>query len=120
MKNEEQIEQVRNSNPDAEKHEFNKDNFTISKLTKSGCIEFLKENDVDIDSWITDADENDKVKKILKIWFTLSSTYNKEDWCKFPNILNDDTFYNGAKEVLMAEAQTLCKLAMFSFFRPIY
>jgi hypothetical protein len=97
IKNEEQIENIRNGTPEAEKHEFNKDNFSLSKHTKSACIEFLKETDIEIDSWINDADDNDKVKKILKIWFTLSATYNKEEWCQFPKILDDEAFYAGAK-----------------------
>lgn len=105
MKNEEDIEAVRSSNSEAEKHEFNRDAFSLSKHTKSACIEFLKENEVDIDSWINDADDNEKVKKILKIWFTLSSSYNKEEWCSFPKILDDATFYAGAKDVLLREAE---------------
>lgn len=99
LKNEEMLEEVRQKNPDAEKHgEFSsKEGFSVSKLTKSGCLEFLKDTDVEIDTWIDECDDNEKVKKILKIWFTLSSTYNKEEWCKFPNVLDDDIFYAGAK-----------------------
>jgi hypothetical protein len=70
----------------------------------------LKENEVEIDTWINEADENEKVKKILKIWFTLSSTYNKEEWCSFPMILDDEAFYAGAKEVLLREAEQLGKI----------
>lgn len=107
IKNEEQIESLRTSNPNAEKHEFNRDNFQLSKHTKSACIEFLKENDVEIDSWINDADDNEMVKRILKLWFTLSSSYNKEDWCSFPKILDNDNFYQGAKDILLREAESL-------------
>jgi len=64
----------------------------------------LKENEIEIDSWIEDANDNEKVKKILKIWFTLISSYNNQDWCKFPKILDDEVFYNGAKEILLNEA----------------
>ena len=107
VNNELQIEKLRTEHPEAEKHEFNKDAFQVSKLTKSGCLEFLKDNDVEIDSWINDADDNEKVKKILKIWFTLSQTYNKEDWCQFPKVLDDEAFYQGAKDVLLREAEML-------------
>jgi hypothetical protein len=104
IKNEEEIENLRSSSPDADKHEFNREAFQLSKNTKSACIEFLKENEVEIDTWINDADDNERVKKILKIWFTLSNSYNKEEWCSFPKILDDESFYLGAKEVLLREA----------------
>lgn len=110
MNNEEMLERVRSENPDAEKHEFIKEHFQVSKLTNTGCLDFLKENDVEIDCWIEDCDGNEKVKKILKIWFTLSSTYNKEDWCRFPNILDDEIFYAGAKQALINDAKNLCKI----------
>jgi hypothetical protein len=35
-------------------------------------MEFLKENEVEIDQWIEDLDGCDKLRKILKIFFTLS------------------------------------------------
>ena len=76
----------------------------MSKHTKTGCIEFLKDMDVEINMWINDADDNERVKKILKIWFTLNNRHNKEEWCKFPNVLNDEQFYKHAKEVLLNEA----------------
>ena len=63
----------------------------------TACIDFLKDSDVDIESWINDADESEKVKKVLKIFFTLNSTYNKEEWCSFPSVLDDDMFWAGAK-----------------------
>ena len=77
----------------------------MSKLTKTACIDFLKENDVEIDTWINDADDSEKLKKILKIFFTLNSQYNKDDWCQFPSILNEEIFYAGAKEVLTKDAE---------------
>lgn len=133
---------MRSSSPDADKHEFNREAFQLSKHTKTVCIEFLKENEVEIDSWINEADDNEpkydgwlslrssilslnrfhesislnqeplfaslfgneRVKRILKIWFTLSTSYNKEEWCSFPKILDDESFYQGAKEVLLREA----------------
>ena len=72
---------MRTDHPDAEKQSFNPSTFQVSKLTKSACIDFLKENDVDIESWIADADDSEKLKKVLKIFFTLNSSYNKEEWC---------------------------------------
>lgn len=57
-----------------------------------------------------DADDNEKVKKILKVWFTLCKSYNREAWCQFPNILDDDTFYPNAKVILLTEAQLLGKM----------
>jgi hypothetical protein len=72
-------------------------------------MEFLKENEVEIDQWIEDLDGCDKLKKILKIFFTLSSSYNKESWCMFPSILDDETFYSGAKTALQNDATQLGK-----------
>lgn len=64
---------------------------------------------MDIDSWINDADDSEKLKKILKIFFTLNSSYNKEEWCQFPNILDEEAFYAGAKQTLMRDAEQLGK-----------
>ena len=64
---------------------------------------------MEIDSWINDADENEKIKKIFKVFFTLNSVYNKESWCQFPHILDDDVFYAGAKQALLDDAQMLGK-----------
>lgn len=82
----------------------------MSKTTRGTCIEFLADNDVELSSWISEANENERVKKILKIWFTLIREYNQEQWCKFPAILDDDQFYPNAKMVLLQEAQMLGKL----------
>jgi hypothetical protein len=105
LRNEELIESLRQSNPEADKSgDLNKEKFHISKSTKSTCIEFLEDNDVEISSWIGEANENDKVKRILKVWFTLTNEYNKKAWCSFPEILDDDSFYANAKIVLLTEA----------------
>ena len=53
---------------------------------------------------MSDADDNEKVKKILKIWFTLNKEKNTEGWCKFPSILDTERFYANAKVVLLKEA----------------
>ena len=69
----------------------------MSKHTKTACIDFLQDSDVDIDSWLADAEESEKVKKVLKIFFTLTSAFNKEEWCLFPAVLDDEAFWAGAK-----------------------
>jgi len=97
MENEEAIQNLQN-NSDAESQNFDPSNFTISKTTLQTCLEFLKDNEIEIDSWIDSLDKCEKLKKFLKIFFTLSSTYNKEEWCIFPHILDDSTFFNGAKQ----------------------
>ena len=98
LRNEELIESLRQSHPEADKvGDLSKEKFQISKSTKGTCLEFLADNDVEISSWISDADENDQVKKILKVWFTLFKEYNSQVWCTFPEILDDDTFYANAK-----------------------
>ncbi len=104
MNNEELITKIRTDKPEADKQDFNPANFQVSKSTQQTCTEFLKENDVEIDSWIEDLDTCDQLKKILKIFFTLSSSYNNEEWCQFPNILDDDKFYEGAKQALKNDA----------------
>lgn len=80
LRNEEMIESLRQDNPDAEKG-GDPPKFAISKTTKSTCIDFLVDNDVEISSWISEANENEKVKRILKVWFTLSKEYNNQQWC---------------------------------------
>lgn len=111
MRNEELIENIRQSHPDADKAaaDLTKAKFELSKTTKSTCLEFLSENDVELESWIGDVRDNEKVMKILKLWFSLSTVHNRESWCAFPAIIDDDTFYSGAKIVLISEATILCK-----------
>jgi len=93
----------------------------VSKHTKTACVDFLEENDVDIDSWINDLDDCEKLKKVLKVFFTLNSNYNKEEWCMFPNILDDEAFYVGAKEALVNDAAMLGKSFDFNFVsRSLY
>jgi succinate dehydrogenase flavin-adding protein (antitoxin of CptAB toxin-antitoxin module) len=103
LRNEELIESLRSSNPDIDKaiSEMSPEKFTISKSTKNTCIEFLAENDVEISEWISNVDECERVKKILRVWFTLCKSYNKEPWCSFPEILDIDTFYPSAKVTLL-------------------
>jgi len=86
------------------------------------ALSSLKDNEIEIDTWIEDANDNEKVRKILKIWFTLSATHNQQDWCKFPKILDDENFYAYAKEVLQNEAQSLGKLSieLLIVFRPLH
>ena len=108
MKNEELIETIKTSNPEAEGFQ-QAGAFSVSKHTKSSCIDFLKDCDVEIDQWIDSADESEKVKKALKLFFTVHESYNKEDWCRFPHILDDETFWAGAKQALQNDAQMLGK-----------
>ncbi len=114
MENEEAIQNLRKEHPDSENQEFTPSNFAISKTTLQTCMEFLKENEVEIDSWIESLDECEKLKKILKIFFTLCSTYNKEEWCMFPHIIDDATFFAGAKQALLNDAALLGKRFGFS------
>ena len=105
MHNEELIETLRQSHPDSDKSgDISKEPFAISKSTKNTCIDFLNDNDVDISSWISEADENERVKKVLKLWFTICKQFNHESWCAFPTILDNDTFYANAKIILLTEA----------------
>lgn len=86
--------------------------FQLSKNTKSTSIEFLQENDVELSTWISEADESPLVQKCLRLWFTLCRQYNKEPWCQHPG----EDFYPNAKVVLLTEAQQLCKLSQFAQF----
>ncbi len=108
MNNEEVITQLRSEDPDAEKKDLDAQ-FQISKSTEQTCIEFLKDNDTDLDSWINHLENCEKLRKILKIFFTLCSQYNREEWCLFPTILDDDAFYAGAKQVFIKDAVKLSK-----------
>lgn len=78
-------------------------------------IDFLQEMEVEIENWIGEVDENEKIKKILKVWFTMLKTYNKEPWCSVANIIEDDLFYANAKIVLLTEAQKLSKFLIYFF-----
>jgi hypothetical protein len=118
MGSEEQVESIRSSHPDAE-NATQSAAFAVSKHTKSSCIDFLKDCDVEIDTWIDSADESEKVKKALKLFFTVSSSYNKEDWCRFPQILDEETFWAGAKQALQADAQMLGKSMDGNWYRTL-
>ncbi len=89
---------------------FDPSGFKISRTTKTTCIDFLKDNDVEIVSWINEASENERVKKILRIWFTLFKPYNQEQWVCFPDILDNDMFYPDAQTALLSDAISLGKL----------
>lgn len=81
MENEEIIETLRSSNPNADSiFEGIEDNFSVSKTAKSCSIEFLAENDVEISGWISEVQENDRVKNVLRVWFSLFRPYNQEEW----------------------------------------
>lgn len=74
LRNEEQIENLRQSYPDAEL--ASETPFQLSKSTKSTSVEFLSDNDVEISTWISEADESPLVHKCLRLWFTLCKQYN--------------------------------------------
>jgi hypothetical protein len=77
MENEEIIENLRQSYPNADNlFDGLEDSFTVSKATKSCSIEFLAENDVEITAWISEIASNDRVKNILRVWFSLFRPYN--------------------------------------------
>jgi len=103
MKNEEFIDSLRQSHADADKIAANlgKEPFTISKITKGTSIEFLIDNEVPLESWIGDIDDNEKVKKILKVWFTLQGRYNQKEWCAFPANLDHTHFYEGGAKLVL-------------------
>ena len=55
MENEEIIENLRSSHPNADNlFDGLEDSFAVSKATKSCSIEFLAENDVEITAWISE------------------------------------------------------------------
>ena len=77
MDNEEMIESLRSSNPNADSiFEGLEDSFQVTKKSKSS-LDFLAEYDVEITSWISEIAENDRVKNILRVWFSLFKPYNE-------------------------------------------
>lgn len=77
---EEQIETMRAEGLAEKAPALDPDGFKISRTTNTTCIEFLAENDVEISAWISEAAENERVKKILRVWFTLFKPYNEQPW----------------------------------------
>ena len=74
------IETLRSSHPNIDNlFEGIEDSFTVSKTAKSCSIEFLTENDVEITSWITEVEGNDRVKNVLRVWFSLFKPYNQNE-----------------------------------------
>jgi len=81
--------------------------------------------DVEISSWISEANDSDLVKKVLRVWFTLVKPYSEQEWTNFPAILDEDNFYPHAKMTLLNDAMTLGKsdyitLINLSLFRPLH
>ena len=37
-------------------------------------------DEIEISSWLTEAEGNEKVKNILRVWFSLFKPYNQQDW----------------------------------------
>ena len=114
MANEELVERIRTTSPEADKPSENTlANFKLSKNTDQCCIEFVRDNDVEISSWIEEVEASEKSLKVLRLFFTLVSTYNKESWCQFPAILDSAQFWEGAKQALERDAQSLSKSPPF-------
>jgi hypothetical protein len=65
--------------------------------------------DQEITAWISEAQESQRVKKILRVWFALVRPYNQEPWCTFPDILDEDHFFPDAKITLLNDAMMLGK-----------
>ncbi len=65
--------------------------------------------DVDISTWISEANESELVKKVLRVWFSLVKPYNKQEWTSYPAILDEDNFYPQAKMSLLNDAMMLGK-----------
>lgn len=105
MENEELIGQM----AEVPNFEINVADFKVSKDSEMCAIDFIRENDVTLDTWIEEADSSDKVVKILKIWFQFYANHNAQSWCNLPQVLDDSLFMTEAKKVLDDEAQSLCK-----------
>ena len=74
MQNEEEIEELRVTNPDAEAQEVSV-NFELQKRTKNS-LSVLQDEDFDIKEWIETSKENEWVLMTLKLWFTILKTTN--------------------------------------------
>ena len=111
LENEEHIETLRSeSSPEAEKSLAGiQDSFKVSRTTKTTCLDFLADMDVDISTWISEANESELVKKVLRVWFSLVKPYNQQEWTSYPAILDEDNFYPQAKMSLLNDAMMLGK-----------
>ena len=72
--------------------------------------------EVDISEWISDINESEKTKNVLRLWFSLLKPYNHQEWAEFPAILDEEIFYPNAKMVLLNDATKLGKLFPYSAF----
>ena len=53
-----------------------------------------------MEDWLSTAADSTWVIKTLKLWFTLHKSHNQEEWTQFPQILNDESFFQSAKGAL--------------------
>ena len=79
MTNEEEIDKLRKSNPDAEGQEVNNSNFALQKRSLNS-LEVLNDTDFDADEWLSSSVDNSWVIRTLKLWFTLHKDHNQEAW----------------------------------------
>ena len=86
LQNEELIDTLRSEQtPDIEKSLAGiQDSFKVSRTTKTTCLDFLADMDVDISNWISEANESELVKKVLRVWFSLVKPYNELEWTNYP------------------------------------
>ena len=58
----------------------------MSKSTKTTWIDLLADPDMDVEisTWISEANESELVKKILRVWFTLVKPYSQQEWTSYP------------------------------------
>ena len=56
------------------------ESFKISNTTKVTCIDFFTDMDVEISEWISDINESEKTKNVLRLWFSLLKPYNQQEW----------------------------------------
>jgi hypothetical protein len=56
------------------------ESFKISNTTKVTCIDFFSDMDVEISEWISDINDSEKTKNILRLWFSLLKPYNQQEW----------------------------------------
>lgn len=73
------------------------------------CLDFFTDMEVEISEWISDINESEKTKNILRLWFALLKPYNQQKWTQFPTILDEEVFYPHAKMVLLNDATKLGK-----------
>jgi hypothetical protein len=75
-------------------------------------LEILEDAPLDIEEWIEEQKENEWVIRTVKLWFTLHSSYNKQDFVQFPAILDDQAFFAKAIAILKPEVDDIATYIM--------